>query len=71
MSSNGYIKLYRKTLENPIIMKDSEHLAVWTYLLMEATHKEIPKLFKGEKIILQPGQLITGTKSIGEKLKIH
>ena len=71
MSSNGYIKLYRKTLENPIIMKDSEHLAVWTYLLMEATHKEIPNLFKGKKIMLQPGQLITGTKSIGENLKIH
>lgn len=68
---NGYIKLYRKILDNPIIMKDSEHLAVWIYLLVEATHKEMDALFKGKRITLQPGQLITGTKSIGMKLKIN
>lgn len=66
----GWIKIHRKMLENPIICKDSDYLSVWIYLLLNATHKEIPALFKGEKIILQPGQLITGRKSMSSKLKI-
>lgn len=66
----GWIKLHRKTLDNPIVCKDSDHLAVWVYLLLSATHDEYPALFQGKKIILQPGQLITGRKSISEKLNI-
>lgn len=67
---NGWIKLHRKMLDNPIIMKDAAHLAVWMYLLLNATHAEYPALFKGEKIMLQPGQLITGRKSIADALSI-
>lgn len=66
----GWIKIHRKILENPIICKDSDYLAVWIYLLLNATHKEIPALFKGKKIILQKGQLITGRKSMASQLKI-
>ena len=70
-TNNGWIKLHRKMLDNPIIMKDAEHLAVWMYLLLNATHAEYPALFKGQKIMLQPGQLITGRKSIADKLVIN
>lgn len=66
----GWIKLHRKTLDNPIITKDSDYLAVWIYLLLNATHKEYDVLFKGERITLKKGQLLTGRKSISEKLKI-
>lgn len=66
----GWIKLHRKILDNPIIFKDKDYLAVWIYLLLNATHKEIPALFKGKKIILQKGQLITGRKSMSNQLKI-
>lgn len=68
---NGWIKLHRKLLDNPIIMKDSDHLAVWMYLLLNATHAEYPALFRGEKIMLMPGQLITGRKSIAASLSIN
>lgn len=71
MENNGWIKLHRKMLDNPIIMKDADHLAIWMYLLLNATHAEYPALFKGEKIMLQPGQLITGRKSIAAKLSIN
>lgn len=67
----GYIKLHRKTLENPICMKDTDHLALWVYLLMNATHTEFPMLFRGKKIMLKPGQLITGRKSISKILKLN
>lgn len=66
----GWIKIHRKMLDNPIICKDSDYLSVWIYLLLNATHKEIPALFKKKKILLQPGQLLTGRKSIANKLKI-
>lgn len=67
---SGWIKLHRKLLENPIVCKDSDHLAVWTYLLLNATHKEYTVVFAGTKIQLQPGQLITGRKTISEKFNI-
>ena len=68
--NNGYVKIHRKLLSNPIVMKDSEHLAVWIYLLLNATHQERNVLFKGKKITINPGQLITGRKSISSELQI-
>lgn len=68
--NTGYIRIYRKILENPIIMKDSDHLAVWIYLLLTATHKSKIVLFGKEKIVLKSGELITGRKEISEKLRI-
>ena len=67
----GWIKLHRKLLNNPIIIKDSDYLSIWIYLLLNATHKEYDALFHGKRITLQKGQLITGRKSIAEKLKIN
>lgn len=66
----GWIKLHRKLLENPIVCKDKDYLAVWIYLLLNATHTEYDTLFRGKRITLQKGQLITGRKSVSEKLKI-
>lgn len=67
----GWIKIHRKILENPIVSKDSETFSIWLYLLLSATHQEIPAVFKGQKIMLQKGQLITGILSISKKLKIN
>lgn len=67
---SGWIKMHRKLLDNPIVCKDSDHLAVWTYLLLNATHKEFPAVFGKEKIMLQPGQLITGRKAIADKFRV-
>lgn len=67
----GWISLYRKILDNPIVCKDTATLAIWIYLLLNATHKEVPAVFKNKKIHLMPGQLVTGTLSISRKLKIN
>lgn len=67
----GWIKLHRKLLDNPVVCKDADHLAVWIYLLLNATHKEIKASFDGRIILLQKGQLITGRKSIAEQLNIN
>lgn len=68
--AGGYIKLYRQILDNPVVCKDSDHFAVWVYLLLNATHDNIDMLFNGKRITLNPGQLITGRKSISIDLNI-
>ena len=67
----GWIKLHRKTLDNPIVCKDADHLAVWVYLLLKASHGTCTAIFKGEKIMLQPGQLITGRLKIAADLSVN
>lgn len=71
MANEGWVKLYRKLMENPIVTKDADHLAIWIYLLLNATHDGYPALFKGKKIMLQPGQLLTGCISISERLGVN
>lgn len=68
---DGWIKLHRKIWDNPIVTKDSDHLAVWVWLLTHATHRERAAMFGGEKILLAPGQLITGRKQISEATGVN
>ena len=71
----GWVSLYREILDNPIVCKDSDHFAVWVYLLLQASHQDRKTFFNKEKIMLKRGQLITGRKSIvdhfGGKNKIN
>ena len=67
---NGYIKLHRKILENPTVCKDSDHFAVWVYLLLNATHNGCDVMFGGKRIKLKPGELTTGRKKIAHDLQI-
>lgn len=66
----GWIKLHRKILDNPVATKDADHLAVWIYLLLNASHQEHDTIWQGQRTTLQPGQLITGRKKIAQELKI-
>ncbi|WP_425540008.1 hypothetical protein [Microaceticoccus formicicus] len=70
MAYEGWIKIHRKILEDATVMRDPEHFTIWMFLLLNATHTQMEKYFKGEKIILQPGQLITGRKSISKQCNI-
>lgn len=69
--NKGWISLYRKTLDNPFIMKDSDHFAIWCYLLLKVSHKSYKSIFGKDKIILKKGQLIIGRKKIAEDLSIN
>lgn len=66
----GWIKLHRKIWDNPIVTKSPERLAIWIYLLTEAAHSPHDITWKGQRITLQPGQLITGRKKIAEQLNV-
>ena len=67
----GYVKIHRQMLKNPVVCKDADHIAIWIYLLLNATHAEQDVIFDAKRIRLQPGQLITGRKSISAELLIN
>lgn len=68
--NNGYIKLYRKTLDNPIVNKDNDYFKVWIYLLLNATHKNMKVLFGNVPVDLKPGQLVTGREKLAKECNI-
>lgn len=70
MQEIGWIKLHRKLLKNPVVMKDADHLALWTYLLLNAKREKCKAFFSGQQITLKPGQLIVGRRSIANELNI-
>lgn len=47
----GWIKLHRCLLHNPLVMKDADYLAVWCYLLLKATHSDYSVMFGGKNHI--------------------
>lgn len=71
MSEKGWIKLHRKVLDNPVVSKDAASLAIWIYLLLNATYEEYETWFDGKKVTLHPGQLVTGRQKIAETLHLN
>ena len=62
----GYIKLYRQMWDKGW-SKHPNYVAVWVYLLKEATHEPREYLWNGKTIVLQEGEFITGRKKISEE----
>lgn len=59
----GWIKLYRKILENPLIEKPN-YLSLWVILLLKANHKDNPMIWNGKKILVKEGQFITSRNKL-------
>lgn len=68
---SGWVKVYRKLLDNPVVCKDADHIAVWVLMLLSATHTPQQVLFGGDVITLQPGQFVSGRKAISNKVKVN
>jgi hypothetical protein len=65
----GWIKLSRKILDNPIFTK-GDYLKVWLFLLLTAQHEESSFIWNNKKQTLKCGQLLTGRKKIAQKTKV-
>lgn len=68
--SEGWIKLHRQILDNPITMKDTDHFALWCYLLLRASHKDQDVVFHGKRHQLKAGDIYTGRKRIANDLNV-
>ncbi len=62
---NGWIKLHRKLLDNPIF-KNERYLKLWIYLLLRANHKPDKIMWNDGVIDITGGQFVTGRKKIAE-----
>lgn len=70
MSRKGWIKLYRKTFENPICCKDPEYFFVWCWILTHAAYEEKRTLYNGQDTTVNKGEIVTTNKFISSELKI-
>lgn len=64
-NNQGWIKLHRKLLENPITQR-SQYWHLWTFLLLRACHNESEFIWNGKRVTLHPGQLLTGRKQLNQ-----
>lgn len=64
----GWVKLYRKILEDPVwLLSTPEQKVILITLLMMANHQEKQWIWQGQKFDVAPGQFITSIDSIKEK----
>ena len=69
-NGSGWIKIYRSMAEKGWANKP-DYVALWLHLLLLANHREKEQFWNGRTIVLQPGQFVTGRKSLSEKSGIH
>ena len=61
----GYVKIFRKVLDNPNASSPI-FLAIWSYLLLKATHKPIVMRIAGEDRTLKPGELVCSCRQLAK-----
>lgn len=62
----GWIKLHRQLLDNPISCKPS-YLSVWIHLLLLANHEDKDFIYKNEKYTCARGQIVTSRAKLAER----
>lgn len=65
---NGWIKLHKKLLNNPIFL-NPKILQLFLYCLLSANYEEKRFLWNGKEQIVPRGSFITGRKRIAEETK--
>lgn len=69
MDNNGWVKLHRKLLENPISGKPN-YLAVWIYILLHANHKDKEIIWNRKKITVKRGSFIGSISKMAQHLDL-
>ena len=72
MARNGWIKLHRNLLDNPMLMGDPDILSIWIWLLLNAVHVDgVRVMSAGKEYILSAGQILTGRAEISEQTGVN
>lgn len=62
-TSRGWVKVYRKIIDNSIF-RDSYAYHLFSYLLLKANHKAKKFIFNQEEMLIKRGELLTGIRRI-------
>lgn len=65
----GYVKLWRKTLDSGLL-QNATAWQVFGFLLLKASHKHTRILVGTSPVELEPGQVVTGRKTIAKECKL-
>ena len=69
IDDEGWVKLHRKILDNPVF-KDREALQLFLYCLLRANYKPNDFIFNGQVVHLERGQFIFGLRKASKALKM-
>lgn len=70
MANNGWIKLHRKSVDNPLYFDEPfDKWHAWTDLLLMVNHEQKQFISKGQLVTLEPGQTITSMAILAERWK--
>ena len=64
--TNGWIKMHRKLLDNPMA-KQPLYCHLWSIMLLLASHKKTEFIFNNKVWVLNPGEFVTGRKALSQK----
>lgn len=67
--NEGFIKLHRRLLKNPICEKP-HYLAVWVYILLSANHKENYAIINNKKMLIEAGSFVGSLQKISKHFGI-
>lgn len=63
--NNGWIKLHRKLLDNPVYRRPA-YLSVWLTLLLLANHEDKKFMWNNGTIVIHEGSLVTGRDKLSK-----
>jgi len=66
----GWVKMHRTVLEKGWSNKP-DFVALWVYLLLQASHEKRECFWNGKSIVLKPGQFISGRSKMAAATGIH
>jgi hypothetical protein len=66
---DGYIKLYRKSIENGWL-KNGDLWRFWCYCLLKASYKNHSQILGFKQVDLQPGEFIFGRRTAAKEIKM-
>ena len=70
MDNQGWIKLHRKHLDNPV-SSNPKYLAVWIHILLMANHEDKKIIFNNETIVIKRGSFISSVRKLAKKTNIN
>ena len=68
MASNGWIKLHRQSVNNALYLeKPFDKWHAWQDILLSVCHEQKAFFSKGEKVTLEPGQMVTSIAILADR----
>jgi hypothetical protein len=66
---NGWVSIYRQIFNNNDL-KDNNHILIFIYLIVHASHKPVSVTYRRKRIVLKRGQVAVSVKDLSNRFKL-